>query len=126
MDASHAGWCTGAPVTELFGFDFMLDAAYGVWLLEANSSPDMSRNAAPLRKIVDEGLADLVAVVVALKHERVPVARRRAREGESARVGADAQRKERRLGPAGLAARLDLHPDGREEVLYSFVWLTQK
>ena len=22
MDASHAGWCTGAPVTELFDFDF--------------------------------------------------------------------------------------------------------
>ena len=37
---------------ELFGFDFIVDEDLGVWLLEANSSPDMSTNAPPLRQIV--------------------------------------------------------------------------
>ena len=37
----------------------------GVWLLEANSSPDMSRNAPVLRKIVDEATDDLLTLVLA-------------------------------------------------------------
>ena len=43
---------------ELYGFDFLVDHNHGVWLLEANSSPDMSRTAAPLRQIVDDGLEE--------------------------------------------------------------------
>ncbi|KOO25315.1 tubulintyrosine ligase family [Chrysochromulina tobinii] len=58
---------------ELYGFDLMLDAQYGVWLLEVNSSPDMSRNAAPLRAIVDQGLDDLLNVVLELQHKRTSV-----------------------------------------------------
>ena len=58
---------------ELYGFDLMLDAQYGVWLLEANSSPDMSRNAAPLRAIVDQGLDDLLNVVLELQHKRTSI-----------------------------------------------------
>ena len=60
---------------ELYGFDLMLDEQYGVWLLEANSSPDMSRNAAPLRAIVDQGLDDLLSVVIELQHKRTPVSK---------------------------------------------------
>ena len=60
---------------ELYGLDLMVDRAHRVWLLEANSSPDMSRSAAPLRRIVDEGLDDLVDVVLDLQQKRVPVAK---------------------------------------------------
>ena len=58
---------------ELFGFDFLIDADHGVWLLEANSSPDMSTNAAPLRQIVHDGLDDLLTLVIGLKRKRTPV-----------------------------------------------------
>ena len=37
----------------------------GVWLLEANSSPDMSTNAPVLRKIVHEATDDLLSLVLA-------------------------------------------------------------
>ena len=60
---------------ELFGFDFLLDCSHNVWLLEANSSPDMSTNAAPLRQIVDDGLEDLLNVVLELKRSRTPVSK---------------------------------------------------
>ena len=42
-----------------------LSPSPGVWLLEANSSPDMSRNAPVLRKIVDEATDDLITLVLA-------------------------------------------------------------
>ena len=75
---------------ELFGFDFMVDADHRVWLLEANSSPDMSRNAAPLRAIVDDGLDDLLQLVLDLKRGRLPVAKlvaeRQARAGPCWRI----------------------------------------
>ena len=43
--------------------------------LEANSSPDMSTNALPLRQIVDEGLDDLLTVVLELKRKRTPASK---------------------------------------------------
>ena len=60
---------------ELYGIDLMVDRDYGVWLLEANSSPDMSRNAAPLRQIVDDGLDDLLNVVIDLQYKRTTVSK---------------------------------------------------
>ena len=79
-----------AATHELYGFDFMLDADHGVWLLEANSSPDMSRTAAPLRAIVDDGLDDLLQLVLDLKRARLPVAKlaaeRQARAGPCWRI----------------------------------------
>ena len=64
---------------ELFGFDFLIDEALKVWLLEANSSPDMSRNAPVLAKIVEEATDDLFEIVLdaqrggnlAKRHERM-------------------------------------------------------
>ena len=51
---------------ELFGFDVLLDAELRPWLLEANSSPSMARDAPPLRRMVDHALDDLLDVVLAL------------------------------------------------------------
>ena len=64
---------------ELFGFDFLIDETLKVWLLEANSSPDMSRNAPVLAKIVEEATDDLFEIVLdaqrggnlAKRHERM-------------------------------------------------------
>ena len=36
---------------ELIGFDFMLDADFNVWLIEANFNPAMSRGCETLAKI---------------------------------------------------------------------------
>ena len=74
---------------ELFGFDFLVDERYDVWLLEANSSPDMSTNAAPLKQIVHDGLDDLIGLLSELKHQRTPVAKLAAERGKRDVDGAD-------------------------------------
>jgi len=48
---------------ELYGYDLMIDEDFRPWLIEVNSSPDMSKNAPILKKIVFEAVDDLVGVV---------------------------------------------------------------
>ena len=83
----------------------IVDDAHGVWLLEANSSPDMSRTAAPLRRIVDAGLDDLVDLVVALKHERTPVMRLAAQRAKQTAPGWRLAHKGRLLPERDLSRR---------------------
>jgi len=49
---------------ELFGYDFMVAEDLSVWLIEINSSPDMSYSTSTTRGLVKSMLEDLVAVVV--------------------------------------------------------------
>jgi len=49
---------------ELYGYDFMIDEDLRPWLIEVNSSPDMSKNAPILKKIVFEAVDDLASVVL--------------------------------------------------------------
>merc|ERR550534_261532 len=49
---------------ELLGFDFMVDTSYNVWLLEINSSPDLSYSTATTRRLVPQVLPDIVKVVI--------------------------------------------------------------
>ncbi len=54
---------------ELFGYDFMVDAYGQVWLIEVNSSPDLSFSTSTTRKLVSQlmpEIADLVLVEEAL------------------------------------------------------------
>ena len=77
----HDGWdATDGDPPDLTG-----RADYRVWLLEANSSPDMSRNAPVLRKIVEEATDDLITLVLASQQPGASAAKlaaeRREREG---------------------------------------------
>ncbi len=49
---------------EFYGFDFMVDEKQKVWLLEVNSSPDLSYSTSTTKELVKEVLTDLVKVVV--------------------------------------------------------------
>eukprot|EP00392_Amoebophrya_sp_AT5.2_P017183 g17509.t1 len=48
---------------ELVGFDFMVDEELKVWLIECNSSPDLSYSTSTTKNLVREVLTDMVAVV---------------------------------------------------------------
>ena len=48
---------------EVFGFDFMIDENYKVWLIEVNSSPTMEYSTETTIKIVKRGMSDLADVI---------------------------------------------------------------
>lgn len=49
---------------EMFGYDFMVDTNYKVWLLEINSSPSMDYSTHVTTKLVKQVLIDTVKVIV--------------------------------------------------------------
>merc|ERR1712232_1364857 len=49
---------------ELFGYDFMVSEDLDVWLLEVNSSPDLSYSTSTTRGLVKAMLDDMVKVVI--------------------------------------------------------------
>ncbi|CAK0838895.1 unnamed protein product [Prorocentrum cordatum] len=49
---------------ELFGYDFMVDDDLGVWLIEVNSSPDLSYSTSTTEGLVKAMLEDMMRVVV--------------------------------------------------------------
>ena len=49
---------------ELFGYDFMIDECFKVWLLEINSSPDLSHSTEVTAQLVEAMFEDLVKVVI--------------------------------------------------------------
>lgn len=49
---------------ELFGYDFMVGEDLSVWLIEINSSPDLSYSTSTTKALVKSMLDDLVSVVV--------------------------------------------------------------
>ncbi len=49
---------------ELIGFDFMVDASLqNVWLLECNSSPDLSYSTSTTKSLVKQMLSDMASVL---------------------------------------------------------------
>jgi len=49
---------------ELFGYDFMIDEDLKVWLIEVNSSPDLSYSTSTTKGLVKSMIEDMMAVVV--------------------------------------------------------------
>ena len=49
---------------EMFGYDIMVDETMNCWLLEVNSSPDMSYSTSVTKRLVQIASEDLVKVVV--------------------------------------------------------------
>jgi hypothetical protein len=49
---------------ELFGYDFMLDENYNTWLIEINSSPDLSYSTHITKELVKEAVHSLLDIVI--------------------------------------------------------------
>ena len=47
----------------LFGYDFMVDTNYNVWLIEVNSSPSMEYSSSITERMVKEGMSDIADIV---------------------------------------------------------------
>lgn len=47
---------------EIFGFDFMISPDWNIWLLEANSQPDLAKAGDRLQPIIDSIIADTAAI----------------------------------------------------------------
>lgn len=47
----------------MFGYDFMIDDTYNVWLIEVNSSPAMDYSTPVTKKLVKLCLKDIVNVI---------------------------------------------------------------
>ena len=47
----------------LFGYDFMVDTNYNVWLIEVNSSPSMEYSSSITERMVKEGMGDIADIV---------------------------------------------------------------
>ena len=51
-------------VFELFGFDFILDEDFRVWLLEVNTNPYLGTPSEHLKKLVPQMLNDMMKIVL--------------------------------------------------------------
>ncbi|CAE8719113.1 unnamed protein product [Polarella glacialis] len=49
---------------ELFGYDFMVDEDLNVWLIEVNSSPDLSSSTSTTKQLVKVMIEDMAAVII--------------------------------------------------------------
>lgn len=64
LEAAQDSVVHRASSFELFGYDFMVDQDLKVWLIEVNSSPDLSYSTSTTRQMVKSMIEDMMAVVV--------------------------------------------------------------
>ena len=67
---------------ELFGMDFLLDADWRVWFLEANAEPDFARTGGALRRVVDGVVEGALRLSVDAWRPEAAAAAGAASEGE--------------------------------------------
>lgn len=48
---------------EIFGYDFMIDENYKVWLIQVNSSPTMEYSTKVTTRLVQKGMSDLADLI---------------------------------------------------------------
>ena len=49
---------------EIFGYDFMVDTSYNVWLIEINSSPSMEYSSPITTRMVKEVLFNIADIAI--------------------------------------------------------------
>jgi len=61
-------------VFELFGFDFLLDEDFRIWLIECNYNPFLGTPNAFMRKLVPDMICDMLKIVLdpVIKPRKVP------------------------------------------------------
>ncbi|CAJ1401738.1 unnamed protein product [Effrenium voratum] len=64
LEAAQDNVVHRASSFELFGYDFMVDEDLKVWLIEINSSPDLSYSTSTTKQLVKQMIEDMMAVVV--------------------------------------------------------------
>mmetsp|Transcript_47352 Transcript_47352/g.148079 ORF Transcript_47352/g.148079 Transcript_47352/m.148079 type:complete len:749 (+) Transcript_47352:297-2543(+) len=107
--------------SELFGYDFLIDRDFRVWLIEINSSPDMSPSTAVTEKLCYRCLYDTIRVMVDHKPQLRPscCSLRRSRSACSEQEE-DAQE----YAPSSAAVQDDAHivGDSREGACDTGQW----
>ena len=67
LAAAHPKVLANAAEYELFGYDFMVDAGGKVWLIEANSAPDLTFSTRTTEQLVAQMMPEMAALVIAEK-----------------------------------------------------------
>jgi hypothetical protein len=53
-----------AKFFELFGYDFMIDEDFNVWLIEVNTNPSLAESSIYLKELVPRMIDDLIKITV--------------------------------------------------------------
>lgn len=64
LEAAQENVVHRASSFELFGYDFMVDQDLNVWLIEINSSPDLSYSTSTTKQLVKAMIEDMMTVVL--------------------------------------------------------------
>ncbi len=64
MDPIKRASQPNANFFELFGYDFMVDEDFNVWLIEVNTNPSLSESALYLRSLIPRMIDDMVKLTV--------------------------------------------------------------
>ncbi len=75
---------------ELFGYDFILDGDFNVWLIECNTNPCLELNAKWLEIIIPRMIEDMLRLTVDLSFPRLKM--KHLKKHNEKEAGADTER----------------------------------
>merc|ERR1719321_727784 len=97
---------------ELFGYDFMVCEQFDVWLIEVNSSPDLSSSTSTTRTLVKQVIEDMMTLVVDVEQMGLPRKKKKWSE-----ISDDAAGRFELLEPKLRVREEKFNPPGRGEDL---------